>query len=226
MNQTVIACRTIEDELAAAMERTGCEAEVLWLESGLHERPKKLGAALQELVDEIRAERVLLALGSCGGALEGLRAGGCELVLPRVDDCISLLLGSVERRMRIGEEYAAYFLTEGWLRGERNLFALYRDTEEKYGRETTDELMGMMFGHYRTLGLLDSGLVPVERVAEQTAPIADKIGLRTVVFPAGTEYLEQLLTGPWPTERFVRKAPGERITAADLYPDGIRPALQ
>ena len=63
MHTVVIACRTLERELARAMEQTGRPYETVYIESGLHERPKKLSETLQSTLGELRADRVLLTLG-------------------------------------------------------------------------------------------------------------------------------------------------------------------
>ena len=211
MKTAIVACKTMEDELNSALEKTGCGYPVIWLDSGLHNVPKRLQTAVQEAIDGADADRVLLALGFCGNALAGVEAGKAELILPRVDDCISLLLGSVRRRLEITDRYAAYFFTEGWLRGERNIWVEHLHMLEKYGEEVTEALEEDMFGHYRTLGLLDCGEKPVEPLIEHTKMIADALHLEQKVIPASVDYLRELLTGPWPEERFLRVSPGGRI---------------
>ena len=216
MKTVIISCRTIEDEVNAAIRLTGVDYPVLWLESGLHNQPPILLARLQELLDGLDCERVLLAMGFCGNAMAGVRSGSAELILPRVDDCISLLLGSVKRRLAVSGEYAAYFFTEGWLRGEQNIWVEHQHMLETYGEELTAELEKSMFGHYRTLGLLDCGEKPVEPLVENTRMIAEALHLQQQVIPASVDYLTELLTGPWPDERFITLAPGGELTAADL----------
>ena len=216
MKTVVIACKTIVDELNCAMERVGCDYPVVWLEQGLHNVPQQLCDAVQSALDGAEAERVLLAMGFCGNALRGLRVPATELIVPRVDDCISLLLGSVRRRLEISQEYAAYFFTEGWLRGERNIWVEHQHMLETYGEELTEELEKSMFGHYRTLGLLDCGIKPVEPLIEGTKMIADGLHLTQQVIPATVGYLEELLTGPWPENRFLTVRGARTITDEDM----------
>ena len=216
MKTAIIACKTIEDELRFAMERTRCTYPVFWLEQGLHNVPKQLNEAVQAALGETGAERVLLAMGFCGNSLQGLRVSVPELIVPRVDDCISLLLGSVRRRMEFSREHAAYFFTEGWLRGERNIWVEHQHMLETYGEELTEELEKSMFGHYRTLGLLDCGIRPVEPLIEGTKMIAEGLHLKQEVFPASARYLEELLTGPWPEARFLTVHGGTTITDEDM----------
>ncbi len=216
MKTAVIACKTMEDELNYAMEQTDCDYPVFWLEQGLHNVPLMLCEAVQEALDAAGAERVLLAMGFCGNSLRGLRVPAAELIVPRVDDCISLLLGSVKRRMEISREYAAYFFTEGWLRGERNIWVEHQHMLETYGEELTEELEKSMFGHYRTLGLLDCGIKAVEPLVEGTKMIAEGLHLQQQVIPASAQYLVELLTGPWPAERFLTIRGESVITDEDL----------
>lgn len=218
MDTVVVSCRTLETELTKAMENTQMSYPVFYVESGLHNWPDKLNVRLAELLDPIRADRVLLAMGFCGNSVKGLRAGNWELIIPRADDCITLLLGSHRRREQIARDCSAYFLTEGWMRGERNLWVEYLYSVEKYGEKTARRIAKMMYSHYRTLALLDTGAESVEPLAEKTKIIADTLQLEQKVVPATLAFLEDLLTGPWDDgARFLRKEPGSVVTAEDLF---------
>jgi hypothetical protein len=217
MKNVIVACKTLEDELSDAIRKTGKSYPTEWLESGLHTTPKKLNERLRELLSAIEADRVLLVMGFCGNSIEGVKAGNFELIIPRVDDCISLLIGSMEERVRVSAENAAYFLTEGWLRGEYNIWVEHEYTVNKYGEETARYIADTLYGHYRTLGILDSGVNAMEPLLEKTKIIADTFKLEQKVIPASTAYIRRLLTGPWPEDRFIVKRPGEEITAKDLY---------
>ena len=216
MNTAIIACKTIEDELRHAMAHTGTDWPVVWLEQGLHNVPDMLRSALQTALNDVGAQRVLLAMGFCGNAIRGVEVPVAELIIPRVDDCISLLLGSVQRRLEVSREHAAYFFTEGWLRGERNIWVEHLHMLEEYGEELTEELEKDMFGHYKTLGLLDCGIKPMDELIQGTKMIADGLHLTQQVIPATTRYLADLLTGPWTPERFLIMRAGETITEDKL----------
>ena len=72
MNTAIIACKTIEDELRHAMAHTGTDWPVVWLEQGLHNVPDMLRSALQTALNDVGAQRVLLAMGFCGNAIRGV----------------------------------------------------------------------------------------------------------------------------------------------------------
>jgi len=76
--------------------------------------------------------------------------------------------------------------------------------------------MNAQFGHYRTLGALDCGIKPLDPFMESTKIIAETFKLEQKVFPASLSYIEQFLSGPWPEDKFLIKAPGELIVMEDL----------
>lgn len=208
----IVSCRTIEREVRKAMQETGLDCPVSWVESGLHNFPKKLNVALQEILDGIEADCVLLALGSCGNSLAGLKAGNYQMVFPRVDDCISMLLGSVEARRQYER---TYFLTKGWLEGERTIYDEYKYTIKRYGPEVGEEIMQMMLGKYRNLGVLDTGTYDYAALTEETAPIAEALHLEQLPIQATDSLLKKLLLGPW-TDEFCIVEPYGVIRNKDL----------
>lgn len=227
MKTAVISCRTVEDEVNAAAGRVGLEAPIVWLESGLHNTPRILCTRLQEELDKLSVDRVLLAMGFCGNALAGLVTGDYEMIIPRVDDCISLLLGGVERRVEVSRELAAYFFTEGWMRGERNIWNEYLYTVEKYGEDMADTIMEMMYSHYRTLAMLDCGIGDLDALSEQIRPLAEALGLERTRVPATLGFIEQLFTGPWDEEKFLIVPPHTAIDDMLLrLPHGLEASLQ
>lgn len=217
MDTLIIGCKTLENELLQAVADCSCKYEIRWVESGLHNFPKKLNTVLQELLDNSQGfSRILMAMGYCGNSIAGLRTGDFTLILPRVDDCISLLLGSFKNRAALTKGDGTYFLTDGWLKGERNLWWEYRYTLDKYGEDVGKEIFQTMLRSYRSLALLDTGCYPLESAEEISRKIADTLGLRYKLLPATLEYLKQLLDGPWPENSFLTIPPFHTIDSREL----------
>jgi Protein of unknown function (DUF1638) len=217
LDTVIIACRTIADELRVALGETGCTHPVLWIESGLHLRPDSLRIRLQQELDHIgNVSQALLAFGYCGNALLGLRAGDFRLIFPRVDDCITLMLGSGSRRNAIGREYGTYFLTKGWLDFERNIWVEYQETVRRHGKEKADRIFKVMLRHYQRLGVIDTGAYDLGIFLEQVRDIGDALALKPQVIPGTLDYLKKLLTGPW-DEDFIMIHPGETVTVEHIY---------
>ena len=215
MNTVIITCKTLEEELTLAMKNTGLEFPVEYIESGLHERPKKLAEAVLERFEAVKADRVLLCIGQCGNSLIGLSAGDFELIMPKVDDCLSMLLGSTQKKTRLSMEDRAFFLTKGWLKGESTIMSEFKRLCDEYDSEIALEILGDMYANYRTIGLVDTGTSPMDELFEKTEELAGLLGFERKVYPGTTDYIEQLLTGPWNTDRFVIKKPFETITSED-----------
>lgn len=221
MDTRIIACKTIENELLAAMKRLENPLEIRWVESGLHNIPKQLNAHLQTLLDDCKDCRtVLLAMSFCGNALVGLRTGDFRLVVPRCDDCITLLLGSMQKRQSI---QATYFLTEGWLKGERNLWREYEYCLEKYGPKRAEKIFSVMMAHYKNLAMLDTGCFDTLQCSQEIQRIAQVLNLEYTRIPGTLDYLDQLLQGDWPFSRFLIVPPHSCITHEDCtLPDAAQ----
>jgi len=210
----VVACQTIEDEVGLALERSGLNLPVSWVESGLHNLPDKLRVRVQEEIDGACArpetEQVLLAFGACGNSLVGVTARDCALVIPRIDDCISLLLGSMDRRHQLGTNCGTYFLTRGWLENERNLEKEYRRTVKLYGEERARRLFKKMLSHYSRAMLIDTGAYDVEASLTLAQLFASTLDLRLETVRGTVDILERLFRGDWDNE-FIVLEPGETL---------------
>ena len=217
MKQCVVACQTLGDELEYVLDCLESKPDVIWIESGLHNMPKKLHLRLQETLAGLNGyDCVFLLFGLCGNAVLGLTAGNFRMIIPKVDDCISLLIGSQAQRDKIGREKAAYFLTDGWLRGERNIWVEYQYSIQKYGKEMADDIAKTMYGHYKALVLLDTQAAPIGQLVEKTKIISETFGLEQIIQPATTQYIKELFSGAWPAEKFVIIQPHGTVCETDF----------
>lgn len=208
MKKQIIACKTLEQEITYVLQKHNATCNVKWIESGLHNHPEKLHEKIQEEIRCLKqCEQLILIFGNCGNAISKLQNGNFQMILPKVSDCISLLFGSDHKRLAYERKESAYFLTDGWMKGERNLWVEYQYTVEKYGFETAQKIAKMMYGNYRTLALLDCGVYPMNELMEDTKKIEDVLGLKRKVVKGSLERLEQLIFGPWDEEKFYLIAP-------------------
>jgi len=128
-----------------------------------------------------------------------------------VDDCITLLLGSAERRKACSADGGVYFLTRGWLEGEFNLWREYGASVERYGPERTERIYRQILAHYRYLGLIDTGAYDARELLPKVRHMAGDLKLEARVFEGSGTYLERIFTGPWDEQRFVRVPPHTTI---------------
>jgi hypothetical protein len=208
----MIACRMLEDEIAAAMKKTGADIPVVWVEKGLHEKPDKLRAALMEQIEAQRhAGTILLAYALCGNAMIALGSGTSRLVVPRFHDCIQMGLAIEPDRSAAMDIHSMYF-TRGWLRGERSLAASYQRVCRRYGTEKARYVYkDNILKNYRSFTLLDNGAFPVDECLPEVRALAGQFDLECKVCAGSTRILEKLVSGDWGRE-FCILPPGERFS--------------
>ncbi len=218
MENVLITCETVRREIEKALSETDCAYRVIWLEAGLHSSPERLRTRLQLELDQLQdTGRVVFAMGYCGNAMLGLRSRDFHMVLPRVDDCITLVLGSLERRKSISREMGTYFITKGWLEQKDNIWADYQAMIEKYGEEESEIIYEELLKHYKRLLVIDTECFDIEEFCAEAAKIAEGLHLKIELQKGNLNTLKNLLSGPWENSKdFLCIAPNQEIVLADL----------
>lgn len=218
----IIACRVFVEELRPLLPE-GVAVEML--EISLHERPRALGETLQERIDASAGEwdTIILGYGMCSQAVVGLHANGCTLVVPRVDDCIGMFLGSrAAQRAQLAQEPGTYFLTKGWIgSGVTTPFSAYDSMCERWGVERADRVLNAMLRHYRRLAFIRTGDDDAELAAAraQAQAMAERFSLVYDEIEGSDELARQLLYGPWDA-RYIVVPPGETVLLAEFLGSG------
>jgi hypothetical protein len=211
----IIACATVIEEMLPLLP-PNITYEVL--DFGLHLRPEGLKKALQEAIDKTseEAETIILGYGLCSMAVVGLTATDCTLVVPRVDDCIAIFLGSgAAYTEQAQKEPGTYYLTKGWIEVSDTLLDEYNRSVELYGEEQAKRVMGVMLKNYKRLVYIDTGTQNQERYQAYAQQMADQFSLRYEEVVGSDELIRKMLFGPWDKD-FVVAAPGQTITYADF----------
>lgn len=214
MKTIIISCQTLKNELLAAREKTGCDYEIIWIDAHLHNLKDKLKSTLQNILDQADScDRILFATGFCGNSIAGLQNRQATLIIPKADDCISFLFGGSKNKSPWMD---SYFLTEGWIKGQNNIWNEYQYALGKYGPKRAERIFNLLFANYSRIALLDTGCYKLAPSLREARKIASTFSLDCKVIPVNTGYIEDLLTGPWEEERFLTVPPGQTITSAHL----------
>jgi hypothetical protein len=211
----VIACATVIEEMLPHLP-PGVKYEVL--DFGLHVNPEALRRSLQEAVDKASraAETIILGYGLCSQAVVGLRANDCVLVVPKVDDCIAIFLGSGEAyREQASSAPGTYYLTKGWIEAGDTPFDEYDGLVAQYGEERARRLMSRMLKNYTRLALINTGQYELQRYRDYSRRTAERFGLRYEEIPGSDALVKRMLHGPWDGD-FVIARPGETICYLDF----------
>ena len=222
----VVACATVIEEMLPLLP-AGVSYQVL--DFGLHINPANLKRALQEAIDEAAAmaETVILGYGLCSMAVIGLHANGCTLVVPRVDDCIAIFLGSGDAyKQQSRSEPGTYYLTKGWLEVGDTPFDDYERLVVRYGPAKAERLIRQMIKHYTRLALIDTGRqADLDGYREQGRGLAERWDLRFEEIQGSDALVRQMLFGPWDDD-FVVIPSGESIRYEHFFPAAPLPSPQ
>jgi Protein of unknown function (DUF1638) len=193
----VIACRVLQDLLDRLLPQ-GLATEVVYTDYGLHRQPGILNRTIREAIDRIKTPSlVVLGYGLCGDGLAGIRAGRHTLLIPRADDCITLLLGSHDAYHREFEAVpATFYLTKGWLESECNPAREYQEYVDKYGPDNAALIIDMQYRHLKRLALVahsQADLVAYRPRALEVAHYCERWSMRYEEILGSDAYIRRLV---------------------------------
>jgi hypothetical protein len=210
----LIACATVIEEMLPVMP-----PELIYqkMEFGLHTEPDKLRSALQEAIDKTDPQitTILLGYGLCSRATAGLKSDYCTLIIPRVDDCIGIFLGSdAEYKEQHRNEPGTLYQTKGWIEADKSPNGL-PDMIEKYGEKKARFLFKQMIKNYTRLAFINTGNYEIEHYRAKSQAMAAEMGLKYEEIQGSNSLVQKLLCGPWDNE-FVTVPPGQATTFLDF----------
>lgn len=220
----LIACDVFEEELAALGGENPPWQRIDYLEMGLHDRPddlrRQIQARIARIEEDAQIDTILLAYGLCGNGLLGIRAGRCPLILPRADDCISILLGGPEPHNKVLQANpGTYFYSPGWVRAKRvpgpdradYVRELYADRYPD-DPEMVEELIEMdaeTFTHHNCAAYVD--LTENQKAENYCQDCARHLDWEFKRLKGDPVLLRDLLQGDWDESRYLTVPPGAEI---------------
>ena len=211
----IIACETVIKEM---LDFIPPGMKYHSVEPGLHLRPEKLKEILQQAIDKLTgdADTIIVGYGLCSMAVIGLRAAKSTLVVPRIDDCIAMLLGSQKNyKAQLAINPGTYFLSKGWIESGIHLVEEFRKTEARYGKRRAAIVKDLMLKNYSRLAFINLEYRDGERYRKFSRRAADELGLGYEEIEGTTRLLKRMVHGPWRNE-FVVKPPGQTIQLEDF----------
>ncbi|MFC1532200.1 DUF1638 domain-containing protein [Thermodesulfobacteriota bacterium] len=211
----IVACSTVINEMSPLLP-PGIEYKEM--EPGLHLRPDKLRGALQDIIDEISAhtETIILGYGLCSMAAIGLKASHSTLIIPRVDDCIAMFLGSQKLyKHHLKKEPGTYFLSKGWIDAGVTLTEEFKQTEARLGKRAAKKIKKRMLQNYTRLAYIDMEQKDQKRYRERARQAAEELDLKYEEIKGTTGLIRKIINGPWDDE-FVIAPPGHIVSLDDF----------
>jgi hypothetical protein len=211
----IIACENVVKEILSLLPE-GMSYTIV--ESGLHKKPDQLKVYLQEQIDEADGlfDPIILGFGQCSNAVIGLAAHKSRLVIPRVDDCIAMVLGSSSAYKEILKKVpGTYFLSRGWVESGMTLVEEFKEFRKKYGKDKADRVQKKMLNHYTRLVFVDTGEADLEWCKEDSRKSALALNLNFEVVQGNKDLIYAMVNGPH-DDQFIVAQTDHQITLKDF----------
>ena len=221
MSTVILACGSLRRYVEAAQSKMGTDFSVVYADNSLHSEPEKMNARLKELLRELPedVDTVLVAMGYCGGSWDKVPHRQ-KLVVPCVDDCVTLLLHTGDERCPNKKEAGHMYICDKTSDDDNfSIPAIRRKVFAEHGEYNGDMIFKSWFGMYHDLDIIDTGMYDCydEEFVTYAQESADLI-FADLNFVEGSNYLlEKLVAGVW-DEQFVVKAPEETMDLFDFAP--------
>ncbi len=212
MKRTIIACAMLEDEINAVYDKLGCHIPIIWLERGYHNTPEKLREKLQETIDDLQdQDELLLCFGLCGNGTAGIKSPKASLIIPKFDDCLNMLLCDGNRSCRGLVQPGTMYLTNGWTKDTEGILQQYDELLEEYDEETRDDLLEMMYAHYNSVTVIDTGCYQMDETMEYAQKTCELMDFELKTTQGYTVMIEKLFSGDW-DNNFLIMEPGQAVS--------------
>jgi len=177
----VIACDMIRRELDELIAGDPDISEVVYLEMALHVYPEKMRAAIIEQIERVSGDvdAVFLGYGYCQ-SLKGIEEMvDVPVVMPQMDDCISILLTPERYAAEIKKEVGTWFMSPGWAEvgAEMVVKELHLDRATRYGKDPL-EMAKRLFTNYTRGLVIDTGVGHLDEVRANAHRFCEDFGLR------------------------------------------------
>ena len=214
----LIACPAVLGELAeGATDTVDCAT----LDAQLHITPERLKVALREAVAEADkpGATIVLGYGLCSNAVLGLKTEHATLVVPKVDDCIAMLLGSnaafAEQSL---QACGTYYLAKSYIEECDTILSEHTALVERRGAERAEKMMRLMLKHYTRVVLIDTGRHDMTPYRERVNEFARRFDLEVEDVAGTTRIVDALVEGGWGDD-FVVAPPGHELVLRDFRPE-------
>lgn len=154
----ILACTSLLLHVEAAQTRMGTHFPVVELDRRLHAEPKQMRSRILEALDALPAgcDTVLVAMGYCGGSWNHIPLTR-RVVVPKVDDCITLLLHTDDTPHGNLKEHGHMYFRDCDT-GPYSIEGMKDEICRTYGMEFGTSIFGSWFQNYTNADIIDTGV--------------------------------------------------------------------
>lgn len=220
-NAVIVTCSSLEMYVDAAQKSQNTEFDVVVIDRLFHVDPEKMKAGIRREIEKLSPDidTILVAMGFCGGVWDHVSFSR-RVVIPRVDDCVSMLLQTDDCYCPNRKETGHMYLYEQ-NPADFSAFSLMRDYSEmdtEFAGLDREMLFHMWFDNYHFLDIIDTGMNDCysEEYVMAAQENADQIGAALDYVPGSNRILEKLVSGRW-DEQFLVAEAGHLIRHGDFF---------
>ena len=218
MNSVILVCKNLSFHLAQAQQKLASSIPVIELDTSLHKEPEKMREQILEEIEKIPPEydTILVGMGFCGGSWKDVNVSR-RIVIPRMDDCITMLLTTTDLPKSNLKTSGCMYLTDN-RDDEMTIPGIRSHLIEQYGEKRGKKVFDVYFSAYDRVSIIDTGIYDSydEDFLAYAQESADMIGGSVDHVPGSNRVLEKLLGGEW-DEQFLVLEPGETVTEEDFF---------
>jgi N-methylhydantoinase A/oxoprolinase/acetone carboxylase beta subunit len=241
MHLAVVGCSIFKNEIDFLKPRIRSKLDFFWLPQRLHNKPLELRSMVQDEIDDIDGSGkpyhgIVLLYGLCSKGTMGISSRKHRMVIPKMQDCIGMLLGSNEAyASHFREKPGTYWFTKGWIEtgfdpGKKSRYEgvwdPYKERYREYRKKFTEEISQYLINewdqrwikNYTTLAFIDWGLEKGHSLKKRAEESAKSLGLEFENIKGNPELVLDLLNGKWDS-RFLIVDPGSKVVPS--YTDSI-----
>lgn len=213
----ILACKNLRLHLDKAQEAMGTSIPVVELDTSLHSDPAKMREKILEEISHIPAayDTVLVAMGFCGGSWKNVSVDR-RIVIPKIDDCISMLLTTDDVPKANLKICGCMYITDD-LDSGLSIPGIRDSLVAKYGEKKGGIVFDMMFASYNKVSIIDTGAYDshTPRMLEFAARSAELIDASFDHVPGSNIILQKLVSGRWDAQ-FVVLEPWQTAAEEDF----------
>ena len=213
----ILACSAMSLHVAAAQKTMKTDFPVIEVDSSFHENPSKMRQKIIETLEQMEKsiDTVLVAMGFCGGSWEDI-ATDKRIVIPRVDDCITLLLHTDDTWYPNLKQCGHLYLRDD-IEGKFSPKSIKKNLCSQYGDSEGSFVFRTWFGSYTNADIIDTGAYDCHSEAYMLEAMenADLMEATLDYVPGRNLILEKLVSGRW-DQQFLVIEPGNTVSNMDF----------
>lgn len=208
----ILGCSSLKDYIDEAQRKVNTNYPVFYLNRLYHRDPNEMREHIINTLTTMDkdVDTILVAMGHCGGSWDGVKAP-CKLVIPKIDECVSLLLQNTDEVKSDLKEPGHLYVREKDPMKE-NFHAIFDKLTKNLDEETKKRYHEDWKKYYHEIDIIDTKINDCRRAdyVRVVKEDADWLGAKLGFVEGGTYLLEKLFTGRW-DEQFTILERGEQI---------------